>query len=270
MLRLLLSILILSAITGACSSSSLRGKSASGQTNDFSPIPIQEPPQFPALHDCSAAAPVRLCGLATLAAELQNVKSLSSTQTLNGIRLSSQELQEQAWQDLTLNASCLSENSFVLSQWDRSVFQGSEMIITELSRTSWQEARFIDSDLRLSHFAFADFTDLTVQNTCLASINWSASRFQNVTMENSAAERGNFSVIVSVGRFDFIRGKLAGSNFSGASFEGPVSFQDSDLRGVDLSGVTFKEAVNWQGAHLSGATWMDGRVCGEGSVGQCN
>lgn len=273
MSRSLLVILILSATGIACTSANLRGKSASGNTGANPPPPPQSDAvaaPFPALIDCNSAAPTRLCGLASLARDLQVVSNLSSAQTLNGIRLSSKNLNQQAWQDLTLNASCLSENSFIDGQWDRSIFQGSEMIITELSRTRWRNARFIDSDLRLSHFAYAEFVDLKVQNTCLASINWSASRFENVIVEKSSAERGNFSAIVSQGTFEFIKGSLAGANLSGAIFEGSVSFQDTDMRGVDLSGVSFKGSVNWQGAQLSGATWMDGRVCAEGSVGQCN
>lgn len=268
----LLIFLILSLVVPGCSSAGLRGKSATGTSthgNTTDQTAGQASP-LPALHNCQATDPIRLCGLSTLAPELQTVNNLSSSQTLYGIRLASQNIPMQNLQDLTLNASCLSENSFVDGQWDRSVFQGSEMILTQASRTSWRTARFIDSDLRLSHFAYANFSELTVQNSCLASSNWSASRFQDVSIENSSADQGNFSSIIAQGRFEFVRGRLAATNFSLSVFEGPVSFQDSDMRGVNLSGVTFKDTVNWQGAQLSGATWMDGRICAEGSVGQCN
>jgi uncharacterized protein YjbI with pentapeptide repeats len=263
--------LILSLIVPGCSSAGLRGKSATGTStngNSTDQTAGQGTP-LPALHNCQASDPIRLCGLSSLAPELLTVDDLSNAQTLYGIRLTSQNKTEQSIQDITLNASCLSENSFVNGQWDRSVFQGSEMILTEASRTSWRQARFVDSDLRLSHFAYANFSELTVQNSCLASSNWSASRFQDVSIENSSADQGNFSGITAQGRFEFVRGRLAASNFSHAVFEGPVSFQDSDMRGVNLSAVTFKDTVNWQGAQLSGATWMDGRICAEGSVGQC-
>ncbi len=273
MLRSLLAFLILLGLVPACSSASLRGNAASGnakgpsQTADGSPSPDSP---GASLHNCEATAPARLCGLATLPPELQNISNLSSSQILYGIRLASQNIPQQSLQDITLNASCLSENSFVEGQWDRSVFQGSEMILTEASRTIWRKARFAASDLRLSHFADADFSELEVKDSCLASSNWSASRFQDVTMENSSADQGNFSRVLSQGRFDFIKGRLSAANLSFAVFEGPVSFQDTDMRGVNLSGVTFKSTVNWQGAQLSGATWMDGRICAEGSVGQCN
>jgi uncharacterized protein YjbI with pentapeptide repeats len=267
----LLTFLILSVIVPACSSAGLRGKSASGTSKNTSDgiQASEKATPFPALHNCQVTAPPRLCGLASLAPELQSIESLMSSQTLHGIRLSSQNLPQQNLQDLTLNASCLSENSFVEGLWERSIFQGSEMILTEASRTSWRQARFSDSDLRLSHFAYADFLELTIQNSCMAAGNWSASRFQDVLVENSSAEQANFSAMISQGRFDFVRGRLNDANFSNAVFEGPVSFQDTDMRGINLSGASFKGPVNWEGAQLSGATWMDGRVCAEASVGTC-
>jgi uncharacterized protein YjbI with pentapeptide repeats len=222
-----------------------------------------------ALKSCKAAAPAKLCGLSSLASNLQTISSINSSQTFDGIRLAAQNIPQQQLEDITVNASCLSENSFIEGRWERTVFTGSEMILTEASRTSWKKARFTDSDLRLSHFAYADFSELTVQGSCLASSNWSASQFQDVRIEDSSADQGNFSSIKAQGSFAMIRGLLTATNFSHAVFEGPVNFQDSDLRGANLSGVTFKDAVNWQGAQLSGATWIDGRLCAEGSVGSC-
>lgn len=260
MFRSLLTFLVVTTLIPACSSTGLRGKSASAGAPKDTPL---------ALNNCKASAPAKACGLSSLATRLEMIKSLQSSQTLNGIRLEPQNIPQQRLQDVTLNASCLSENSFVEGQWERTVFAGSEMILTEASRTRWSQARFTDSDLRLSHFAYANFSELTVRGSCLASSNWSASQFQDVSIEDSSADQGNFSSIKAQGRFDFVRGLLTATNFSHAVFEGPVNFQDSDLRGANLSGATFKEAVNWQGAQLSGATWMDGRICAEGSVGTC-
>lgn len=262
MYRSLLTFLIVTTVLSACSSASLRGKSASGGAP-----PVQDAPM--ALNTCKASVPAKLCGLSSLASILQTISSIPSSQTLNGVRLASQNIPQQQLQDVTLNASCLSENSFIEGQWERSVFAGSEMILTEASRSSWRKARFSDSDLRLSHFAYANFSELEVEGSCLASSNWSASQFQDVSIEDSSADQGNFSSIKAQGSVAMIRGLLTATNFSHAVFEGPVNFQDSDLRGANLSGVTFKDSVNWQGAQLSGATWMDGRICAEGSVGTC-
>jgi uncharacterized protein YjbI with pentapeptide repeats len=261
MYRSLLTFLFVTALIPACSSASLRGKSASGGAA-AQDIPL-------ALYECKASAPAKLCGLSSLASNLQMIDSITSSQTLNGIRLASQNIPQQMLQDVTVNASCLSESSFIDGQWERTVFAGSEMILTEASRSSWRKARFTDSDLRLSHFSYANFSELTVKGSCLASSNWSASQFQDVMIEDSSADQGNFSSIKAQGSFAFIRGLLTATNFSLAVFEGPVDFQNSDLRGANLSGATFKDTVNWQGAQLSGAIWMDGRVCAEGSVGTC-
>ena len=43
----------------------------------------------------------------------------------------------------------------------------------------------------------------------------------------------------------------------------------ADLSGANLFGVNLF-ATNLSGANLTGATWTDGRICAEGSIGQCN
>lgn len=48
----------------------------------------------------------------------------------------------------------------------------------------------------------------------------------------------------------------------------PVKFVDADLTGANLDGLSL-DNVTLQGATLDNATWIDGRVCAEGSVGWC-
>jgi len=43
---------------------------------------------------------------------------------------------------------------------------------------------------------------------------------------------------------------------------------DADLRGANLQGANIQGAIFFQ-ANLSNATWVDGRVCAEGSIGEC-
>ena len=47
-----------------------------------------------------------------------------------------------------------------------------------------------------------------------------------------------------------------------------ANFLDADLSGANLRGANLQGAILIQ-AKLSGATWTDGRVCAEGSVGKC-
>lgn len=89
------------------------------------------------------------------------------------------------------------------------------------------------------------------------------------------------------GERDFIGAKLEGANLkgmnlSGADFRG-ADLEKANLENADLTNVNFKNAdleeVNLKGAKIQGAifsgaeleftTWVDGRVCAEGSVGGC-
>lgn len=89
------------------------------------------------------------------------------------------------------------------------------------------------------------------------------------------------------GEKDFIGAKLEGANFksmdlTGADFRGAdlektnfeganltnVNFKNADLEDANLKGATIKGAI-FSGAELEYAKWVDGRVCGEDSLGGC-
>ena len=55
---------------------------------------------------------------------------------------------------------------------------------------------------------------------------------------------------------------LTGANLTGAYLYGAYLIE-ADLTGADLSGA------NLSGADLSLATWVDGRDCAQGSIGEC-
>lgn len=60
---------------------------------------------------------------------------------------------------------------------------------------------------------------------------------------------------------------LQGSNLTMANLSG-ANLLDADLSGANLLGANLQKAVLIQ-AKFSGATWPDGRICAEGSVGEC-
>lgn len=70
---------------------------------------------------------------------------------------------------------------------------------------------------------------------------------------------------------------LSNRNFSGADLENAnlentdltnSIFKDADLESVNLKGAKITGTV-FKGAELEFATWVDGRVCGEDSLGGC-
>ncbi|WP_176736900.1 pentapeptide repeat-containing protein [Oligoflexus tunisiensis] len=196
---------------------------------------------------------------------------MSSGQDLEGILYSPQIPQDpQTLTNLWVTASCLSEDNFADWKWERTVFLRSEMVLSEFLRSSWQESRLLDSDFRFSDFESSSLSEVLMENSCLVRTDWRSSRFENVQIENSIAEESDFSSLMSTGRFEFKRGSLVGADFNRANFAGPVDFKDTDMREADLTGAVFQDTVNWEGAQLSGAIWMDGRVCAEGSVGSCD
>jgi len=89
------------------------------------------------------------------------------------------------------------------------------------------------------------------------------------------------------GEKDFVGAKLEEANLKGMNLSG-VDFRGADLEkanfeGANLCGTNFKNAdleeANLKGANVTGAifsnaelefaTWTDGRVCAEGSIGGC-
>lgn len=66
---------------------------------------------------------------------------------------------------------------------------------------------------------------------------------------------------------DLHAANLQGTNLTMANLSG-ASLLDADLRGANLLGANLQKAILIQ-AKFDGATWPDGRVCAEGSVGEC-
>lgn len=61
--------------------------------------------------------------------------------------------------------------------------------------------------------------------------------------------------------------ELDESNLQGADLRN-ADLQDADLESANLMGAKI-EGANFKNAELEFATWVDGRVCAEGSIGGC-
>ncbi|MGY0558331.1 MULTISPECIES: pentapeptide repeat-containing protein [unclassified Lysobacter] len=104
------------------------------------------------------------------------------------------------------------------------------------------------------------------------------------TITSSSSQRGGTTSYANQdlsGR-DFAGRQLGGvtfvnSHLAGASFRDAVlveaSFANANLDSVDFRGANLRDATlanaMLSGARFDGATWVDGRICGSGSVGVC-
>lgn len=77
---------------------------------------------------------------------------------------------------------------------------------------------------------------------------------------------------------DFSRSVLTRANLDGAILRNATlvdvdlrgaNLNSADLIGTDLTGARLDETTKLSNAHLAGATWTDGRVCADDSVGEC-
>jgi uncharacterized protein YjbI with pentapeptide repeats len=61
---------------------------------------------------------------------------------------------------------------------------------------------------------------------------------------------------------------LTNGNLQNANLEG-TNFLDAVMRGANLKGAKVSNRTLFIAADLSGAVWLDGRTCAEGSKGEC-
>jgi uncharacterized protein YjbI with pentapeptide repeats len=97
------------------------------------------------------------------------------------------------------------------------------------------------ADLKGSMFNFA----------ILNGINLDGADLSGVQMNHAQASQASW-----------IRANLSGAQLRGSNLS-MGNFEQADFLGADLSGS------NLSGSNFSGATWTDGRVCADGSVGEC-
>lgn len=93
--------------------------------------------------------------------------------------------------------------------------------------------------------------EVSYVNQDLDGSNFSGRRMAGVAFVNSGLKRANFRDAILVGA-NFTNAHLDGADFRGANL------QEAELANAELAGVRF-----------DGATWVDGRICGSGSVGGC-
>lgn len=96
-------------------------------------------------------------------------------------------------------------------------------------------------------------------------------RMTGIRMDNAQVPGADLAYAVLTGA-SLRNAQLTGAKLMGAELGG-ADFSGADLAGADLRYAVLKGALlpgtRLDGALLDRATWVDGRICGEGSVGAC-
>ena len=148
---------------------------------------------------------------------------------------------------------------------------------------SWTDKvdELVDSNTYCKHEPEAQCTQAVRIGLEAPGIDWNHSSLVQMRLDGANLQGANFT------RSQLDLSNLKGANLMLANFEGAhmhaVNLQDSnlmmanlsktslldaDLRGANLRGANLQDAILIK-ANFSGATWSDGRVCAEGSIGEC-
>lgn len=114
--------------------------------------------------------------------------------------------------------------------------------------------------------ARADLKGSNFNSAILNGINLDGADLSGVQMNHAQASQASW-----------IRANLSGAQLKGANLS-MGNFEQADFSGADLSNSNMSRSnlsgsnfmgSNLSGSNFSGATWTDGRVCANGSVGEC-
>lgn len=140
--------------------------------------------------------------------------------------------------DTPMNTTCKPEP---LAQCSWARMQGAKWAGVDISDGALQAIRLDGADLSRANLARANF-----QIANLAGANLMASNLEDAHLHAANLQHANLML----------------ANMTG------VNLLDADLRGANLRGAKLQRAI-LIAAKLEGATWVDGRVCAAGSVGEC-
>ena len=131
-----------------------------------------------------------------------------------------------------------------------------------------------------------DLRGLDLRRSQIVNAFLDKSELSNSDFSHSRLDYTNFSQTTML-RARFDNAQLKGAVFRGAHLKDTsmksvkmsfvilqeavlnnVNLENADLESADLTGATLQD-VNLQGVNLTNAIWVDGTLCGPGSIGEC-
>jgi len=117
----------------------------------------------------------------------------------------------------------------------------------------------------------AKLAGVDMHNASMTTMRLDGADLQRANLSNAILQLSNFKganmTLVNLEGAHMHAVNLQNANLMLANMK-KVNLLDADLRGANLQGANLQVAILIQ-AKLGNATWTDGRVCAEGSVGEC-
>jgi len=114
--------------------------------------------------------------------------------------------------------------------------------------------------------AAARLSNADLSGALMKNMNLSLADLRGAQLMGANLSFSNLSAVL-LNDADVRQATLVGVNLSGADLEG-TRFDGADLSYVDFGGANMAGA-SFNGVKLDKAIWRDGRICAEGSIGQC-
>lgn len=163
------------------------------------------------------------------------------------------------------------------------IFRGVVLSVLTLSSPSWAvepdrnrtvnpncvlepEANCSWGDLRGAKAAGMDLQGSSYLSALLDDADFQGANLEQSQMQLTSMKRANMSN-ANLTRSHMHAIKAQGINLQGANLD-DVNLTSAELQGANLKGASINRVL-WLNAQLSGATWTDGRICAEGSRGEC-
>jgi len=117
----------------------------------------------------------------------------------------------------------------------------------------------------------AQIEGVDMRNSSMPKMRLDGANMKGINLEGSNMEiinlKGANLTFANLKRAQLHAANLQNANLMLADMSG-ATLVDADLSGANLRGAKITHTIFFQ-ANLSKATWVDGRVCAEGSIGEC-